>query len=146
MLYKVPEKTAEKKAAGIRKGLRRKVVPEASSEDDEAHSSHEGEEEEEEDTPFGEDEGPGEADRGGDKGPRRRAVIPLSSDDDESDSSRGGGGKHEETLPPHIGEERKRKATPEGEARTPKKGKASLPDYSTTATDSEEGWLPRGSP
>ena len=42
--YKVPEKKAEKKAPGIRKGLRRKVAPEASSEDDEAHSSHEGEE------------------------------------------------------------------------------------------------------
>ena len=42
--YKVPEKKAEKKASGTRKGLRRKVVPEASSEDDEAHSSHEGEE------------------------------------------------------------------------------------------------------
>ena len=43
--YKVPEKKAEKKAPGTWKGLRRKVVPEASSEDDEAHSSHEGEEE-----------------------------------------------------------------------------------------------------
>ena len=42
--YKVPEKKAEKKAPGTRKGLHRKVVPEASSEDDEAHSSHEGEE------------------------------------------------------------------------------------------------------
>ena len=43
--YKVPEKKAEKKAPGIRKGLRGKVVPEASSEDDDADSSHEGEEE-----------------------------------------------------------------------------------------------------
>ena len=32
--YKVPEKKAEKKAPVIRKGLRRKVVPEALSEDD----------------------------------------------------------------------------------------------------------------
>ena len=55
--YKVPEKKAEKKAPGIRKGLRRKVVPEASSEDDEADSSHEGEEEEEEDAPSRKDEG-----------------------------------------------------------------------------------------
>ena len=46
--YKVPEKKAEKKAPGTRKGLRRKVMPEASSEDDKAHSSPEGEEEEEE--------------------------------------------------------------------------------------------------
>ena len=36
--YKAPEKKAEKKAPGTRKGLRRKVVPEASFEDDEAHS------------------------------------------------------------------------------------------------------------
>jgi len=45
--YKAPEKKAEKKAPGTRKGLRRKIVPDASSEDDKAHSSHEGEEEEE---------------------------------------------------------------------------------------------------
>ena len=42
--YKVPEKKADKKAPGIRKGLRHKVAPEASSEDDETHSSLEGEE------------------------------------------------------------------------------------------------------
>ena len=41
--YKGPEKKVDKKAPGIRKGLRRTVVPEASSEDDEAHSSPEGE-------------------------------------------------------------------------------------------------------
>ena len=51
--YKAPEKKAEKKAPGTRKGLRRKVVPEASFEDDEAHSSPEGEEEEEEAAPSG---------------------------------------------------------------------------------------------
>ena len=44
--YKAPEKKAEKKAPGTRKGLRCKVVPDASSEDDEAHSSPEGEEDE----------------------------------------------------------------------------------------------------
>ena len=37
--YKVPEKKAERKAPGTRKGLRRKVVPDASFEDDEAHLS-----------------------------------------------------------------------------------------------------------
>ena len=42
--YKVPEKKAEKKAAGTRKGLRCKAAQDASLEDDEAHSSHEGEE------------------------------------------------------------------------------------------------------
>ena len=56
--YKAPEKKAEKKAPGIRKGLRRKVIPDASSEDDEAHSSHEGEEEKERAAPSGEAEGP----------------------------------------------------------------------------------------
>ena len=60
--YKGPEKKADKKASGIRKGLRRKVAPAASSEDDETHSSHEGEEEEEEDAPSEKAEGPGEAD------------------------------------------------------------------------------------
>ena len=55
--YKGPEKKADKKAPGIRKGLRCKVVPEASLEDDEAHSSPEGEEEEEEAAPSGEDGG-----------------------------------------------------------------------------------------
>ena len=59
--YKVSEKKAEKKAPGIRKGLRCKVVPEASSKDDEADSSHEGEEEEEEDTSYGKDEASGKA-------------------------------------------------------------------------------------
>ena len=144
--YKVPEKKAEKKAPRIRKGLRRKVVPEASSEDDEAHSSHEGEEEEEEDAPSGKDEGPGDADQGAGKGPRCKAVIPLSSDDDETDSSRGGGGNQEEIPPPRTGEGKKRKAAPEGEAGASKKGKGPLPDYSATAALSEEGWLPRGKP
>ena len=98
--YKVPEKKAEKKAPGTRKGLRHKVVPEASSEDDEAHSSPEGEEEEEEGAaPSGKDEGPEKADQGAGKGPGRKAVIPSSSDDDEADSSRRGGGEQEETLP-----------------------------------------------
>ena len=78
--YKAPEKKAEKKAPGTRKGLRRKVVPEASSEDDEAHSSPDGEVEEEGATPSGEDEGPEEAKgpkraiQGTRKGPRRKAV------------------------------------------------------------------------
>ena len=44
--YKGPEKKADKKAPGTRKGLRSKVT-QASSEDDEAHSSPEGEEQEE---------------------------------------------------------------------------------------------------
>ena len=50
------------------------------------------------------------------------------------------------TSPYRGGGEKKRKAAPEGEAGTSKKGKASLPDYSATAADSEEGWLPRKKP
>ena len=75
-----------------------------------------------------------------------QAVIDSSSEDGEADSSHGDGGKHEEMPPPRTGEEKKRKAAPQGEARTPKKGKASLPDHSTTATYGEEEWLPRGKP
>ena len=56
--YKVPKKKAGKKVPGTRKGLRRKVVPDASSEGDEAHSSHEGEEEKERAAPSREAEGP----------------------------------------------------------------------------------------
>ena len=115
--YKAPEKKAEKKAPGTRKGLRRKVVPEASSEDDEAHSSPEGEEEEEEAAPSGED-----------GGPRRQTRGPGKA------------------LGASTGVEKRRKAAPEWGAGSSKKGKVSLPDYSATAAHSEEGWLPRGKP
>ena len=49
--YEAPEKKAKKKATGTRKGLRRKVISDSSSENTEAHSSHEDEEEEEECSP-----------------------------------------------------------------------------------------------
>ena len=49
--YVVPEKKAKKKAMGTRKGLRRKVISDSSSENTEAHSSHKNEEEEEESSP-----------------------------------------------------------------------------------------------
>ena len=49
--YEVPAKKAKKKATGTRKGLRRKVISDSSSENTEAHSSHENEEEEEESSP-----------------------------------------------------------------------------------------------
>ena len=49
--YEVPEKKAKKKATGTRKGLRRKVISDSSSENTEAHSSHENEGEEEESSP-----------------------------------------------------------------------------------------------
>ena len=49
--YEAPEKKAKKKAMGTRKGLRRKVISDSSSENTEAHSSHEDEEEQEESPP-----------------------------------------------------------------------------------------------
>ena len=49
--YEAPEKKAKKKATRTRKGLRRKVISDSSSENTEAHSSHENEEEEEESSP-----------------------------------------------------------------------------------------------
>ena len=143
--YKGLEKKADKKAPGTRKGLRSKVA-QASSKDDEAHSSLEGEEEEEEAAPFGKDGGPETVNQGARRGPRRKAVIPLSSDDDEADSSRGGGKEQGETPPPRVRGGKKRKAAPVGETGMSKKGKVSLPDYSATAADSEEGWLPRKKP
>ena len=54
--YEVPEKTAKKKAAGTRKGLRRKMVlSDSSSDESDAHSSHGNEEEEKSSPPAGED-------------------------------------------------------------------------------------------
>ena len=49
--YEAPEKKAKKKATGTRKGLRRKVISDSSSENTDAHSSNENEEEEEESSP-----------------------------------------------------------------------------------------------
>ena len=43
--YEVAVKKAQKKATGTRKGLRRKVISDSSSENTEAHSSHKDEEE-----------------------------------------------------------------------------------------------------
>ena len=80
------------------------------------------------------------------KGLQCKAVIDSSSEDGKADSSHGDGGKHEEMPPPRTGEEKKRKAASLGEAGMPKKGKASLPDYSTTVAYSNEEWLPRGKP
>ena len=49
--YEALEKKAKKKATWTRKGFRRKVISDSSSENTEAHSSHENEEEEEESSP-----------------------------------------------------------------------------------------------
>ena len=50
--YEAPEKKAKKKAAGTRKGLRRKVVSDSLFDNTEVPSSHENEEEEEESSPL----------------------------------------------------------------------------------------------
>ena len=51
MLVPTPYEAPDKKATGTRKGLRRKVVSDSSSDITEAPSSHENEEEEEESSP-----------------------------------------------------------------------------------------------
>ena len=80
------------------------------------------------------------------KGLRCKAVIESSSEDDKEDSPPEDGGEHEEMPPTRAREEKKRKAAPSGEAGTPKKGKVSLPDHSTTVAFRDEEWLPRGKP
>ena len=64
--YEVPEKTAKKKAVGTRKGLRRKVLSDSSSDESDAHSSHGNEEEEKSSPPSrGRQEKEGRPIRGG---------------------------------------------------------------------------------
>ena len=111
----------EKKAPGTRKGLRRKVVPDPSSEDDEAHSSHEGEEEKERAIPSGEAEGTKRAAQGTRKGPRCKAVIGSSSEDDEADSSRGGRGVMKKFHLPALGRRRKGKPPRRGRLGRPRR-------------------------
>ena len=71
--YEVPAKKAKKKATGTRKGLRRKVVSDSSSDDSDAHSSHGNEEEEEKSSPHqsGETRKVRPTHPGRPKGPRR---------------------------------------------------------------------------
>ena len=75
--YKALEKKADKKAPETMKGLWRKAVQDASSEDDEAHSSPEGEEEKEKEraAPSREAKGPKRAAQGTRKGPQCKVVI-----------------------------------------------------------------------
>ena len=146
--YKVSEKKAEKKATGTRRGLRHEAALDASPEEDEVHFSHEGEERKKKKKAASTEgvEGSKKAATGTRKGHRCRAVIELSSENDEEDSPPEDGGEHEEMPPPRTREEKKRKSAPSGEAGTPKKGKASLPNQSTTAAFSDDECLPRGKP
>ena len=66
------------------------------------------------------------------------------SDDSGADSSPENEEEKEDSLPEEG--ERKRKASPTGEAEGSKKGRTLLPDYSTTAAYSEDEWLPRDKP
>ena len=142
--YKVPKKKAEKKAPGTRvsgvmlywmphpkttshapptKGRRKRKGP-----------PHPGRPEGLRRRPWG----PGRVPGARPSYPRRlmtKRQIPLAE----------AGETRRNSTSPYWGQ-KKRKATPEGEAGMSKKGKVSLPDYSATAADSEEGWLPGRSP
>ena len=77
MLVPLPYEVPEKKATGTRKGLRRKVISDSSSENTKAHSSHENEEEEEESSPppqLGETRKGRPPCQGRPKGPRREGL------------------------------------------------------------------------
>ena len=80
------------------------------------------------------------------KSARRQEVSDPSSDGSEAHSSREDEEEEEETPPPPVGEGKKRKAAPTGEAEGSKKGRTLLPDSSTTAADGEDEWLPRAKP
>ena len=85
--YEVSEKTAKKKAAGTRKGLRRKVVlSDSSSDESDAHSSHGNEEEEKSSPPAGEDK-KRKADPSGEaEGSKKGRALPLDCATTAADS------------------------------------------------------------
>ena len=81
------------------------------------------------------------------KSARREEVSDPSSDGSEAHSSREDEEEEEEeTPPPLVGEGKKRKAAPTGEAEGSKKGKTLPPDYSTDVNDGEEEWPHRAKP
>ena len=73
-------------------------------------------------------------------------VSDKSSDNSDTHSSRENKEKEDEDSPPRAGGDKKRKATPTGEAEGSKKGRTLLPDCSTTAADGEDEWLLRAKP
>ena len=77
---------------------------------------------------------------------RRNMVLDSSSKNTEEHSSNDNEEEEEENPLPQNKGEKKRKATPSGEAEGSKKGRTLPPDHSTTAAYSEEEWLPRGKP
>ena len=80
------------------------------------------------------------------KGLRHEVVSESSSDNTETPSSPEEKEEKEENSPHPAGGDKKRKATPSGEAEGSKKGRTLLPDYSTTVAYIDEEWLPRDKP
>ena len=79
------------------------------------------------------------------KSSRRQASSDSSSDNSATHSSPEDE-EEEEDAPPSVGGDKKRKATPTGEAEGSKKGRTLLPDSSTTAAEGEDEWLLRAKP
>ena len=77
---------------------------------------------------------------------RRQEASDPSSDDSKMHSSHEDEEQEEETSPPPVGEGKKRKVAPTGEAEGSKKGKTLPPNYSTNADDGEEEWPHRAKP
>ena len=83
------------------------------------------------------------------KGTRKSSRRQASSDspyDDSAAHSSPEDKEEEEDAPPSVGGDKKRKATPTGEAKWSKKGRTLLPDSSTTAAEGEDEWLLRAKP
>ena len=74
----------------------------------------------------------------------RKSSCFLVSDDSGADSSPENEEEKEDSLPEEG--ERKRKASPTGEAEGSKRGRTIPPDSSTTAAYSDDEWLPRDKP
>ena len=65
--------------------------------------------------------------------------APSTSEDEEEE-------EEEDASPPPMGEGKKRKAAPTGEAGGSKKWKSLLPDYAPDTKDGGEDWPPRVKP
>ena len=79
------------------------------------------------------------------KSSRRQASLDSPSEDSTAQSSPEDEEAEEDAPPPDEGD-KKRKASPTGEAGVSKKGRTLPTDHSATAADSEDEWLPRAKP
>ena len=75
---------------------------------------------------------------------RRQVISDSSSDGSEADSSPEDEEEKEDS--PQEGGERKRKASPTGEAEGSKRGRTLPPDSSANANVGDEGWTSRAKP